>query len=69
MSSMERQSEGYLRKVIEILHGVTLELFDRDGLQNVVAQPHQRQRPRPRRHSHGRRPMTDPAGQVSLAEI
>ena len=26
----------YLRKVIELLHGVTLELFDRDGLQNVV---------------------------------
>lgn len=36
MSSVERQSERYLRKVIELLHGVTLELFDRDGLQNVV---------------------------------
>lgn len=36
MSSGERQSERYLREVIGLLHGVTLELFDRDGLQNVV---------------------------------
>lgn len=36
MSGDERQSERYLRRVIELLHGVTLELFDRDGLQNVV---------------------------------
>ncbi|WP_333894504.1 hypothetical protein [Mycolicibacterium gadium] len=36
MSGDERQSERYLRMVIELLHGVTLELFDRDGLQNVV---------------------------------
>lgn len=34
--SGERPSEMYLRKVIELLHGVTLELVDRDGLQNVV---------------------------------
>lgn len=36
MSGDERLSERYLRRVIELLHGVTLELFDRDGLQNVV---------------------------------
>ena len=36
MSGDERPSERFLRGVIELLHGVTLELFDRDGLQNVV---------------------------------
>lgn len=34
--SDERQSERYLRAVIELLHGVKLEQFDRDGRQRVV---------------------------------
>jgi len=36
VSSGERQSEQYLRKLVEILHGVTLEQFDRDGRQRAV---------------------------------
>lgn len=32
----ERHSERYLRGVIELLHGVTLEQFDRDGRQRAV---------------------------------
>lgn len=32
----ERHSERYLRGVIELLHGVTLQQFDRDGRQRVV---------------------------------
>lgn len=36
MTSDERHSEKFMRKVIELLHGVTLEQFDRDGRQRVV---------------------------------
>jgi hypothetical protein len=32
----ERHSERYLRAVIELLHGVELEQFDRDGRQRAV---------------------------------
>ncbi|WP_099025822.1 hypothetical protein [Mycolicibacterium palauense] len=36
MSNDERNSERYLRALIELLHGVTLEQFDRDGRQRAV---------------------------------
>ena len=36
MSDDERQSERYMRAVIEQLHGVTLTPHDRDGLQRAV---------------------------------